>query len=177
MRGKKERGWEEKNEKRKKNRWADTWELGGRQDTNNSPALPKPKCKTCQEDQGHNHCQDDPASGAVMICGRGAHKSVFSNPLTVLLHFHAFPLLFKCLPQQSLLPYFLSYPSSEMTPSNLLSYIYGALIFNSCISYFYSFWVWSPKNPPIFHLALLLCLRTTYSHPSGAPVPPHPSRG
>jgi len=92
MRGKKERGWEEKNEKREKNRRADTWELGGRQDTKNSPALPKPKCKTCQEDQGHNHCQDDPGSGAVMICGRGAHKGVFSNPLTVLLHFHAFPL-------------------------------------------------------------------------------------
>ena len=30
---------------------------------------------------------------------------------------------------------------------------------------------------PIFHLALLVCLRTTYSHPSGAPVFPHPSRG
>ena len=33
------------------------------------------------------------------------------------------------------------------------------------------------QNPPIFHLALLLYLRTTYSHPSRAPVLLHPSRG
>lgn len=112
MRGKRERGWEEKNERRERKTGGQTrgnW--GGRSDIKNSPALPKPKGKASQEDQGHNHCQDDPARGAVLICGRGAHESVFSTPPTVLPHFHAFPLLFKCLPQQS--P---SYPISSLIP-------------------------------------------------------------
>ena len=78
MRGKRERGWEEKNERRERKTGGQTrgnW--GGRSDIKNSPALPKPKGKASQEDQGHNHCQDDPARGAVLICGRGAHHPLF----------------------------------------------------------------------------------------------------
>lgn len=127
---------------REKQEWADTWELGGRPDTKNSPVLPKPKGKTSQEDQGHNHCQDDPASGAVMICG-GVHTKLSSQTTpTVLLHFHAFLCYSSVCPNNLLLPYFLSYSSLEMTPSNLLP-ISMWLVYNSHISYFYSFWVWT----------------------------------
>lgn len=103
VRARRKGSWEEKNERREreKNRWADTWGTGEGRTQKELTSSSLSQRQDQPGGQGHNHCQDDPASGAVMICGWGAHKSVFSNPPTHLLHFHAFPLLFKCLPQQS----------------------------------------------------------------------------
>lgn len=76
--------------RRERNRWAGKWELWGRQDTNNSPAFSKPKCKSCQEDQGHDCCQDDPAIGAAMICGGGCTQGCPPKPTHCLAAFPCF---------------------------------------------------------------------------------------
>ena len=100
--------------------------------TKNSPVLPKPKCKTCHEHQGHTHCQSNPAHRAVMICGQDTHRCP-QNPPTVLLHFCALPLLLECHHSLSFFPI-----SSLIPPSSNLKfpYVSRVLIFNSYIFYF-----------------------------------------
>ena len=76
-------------------------------------------------------------------------------------------------------------PSSLFLLSSLLHltsrfpYVSRVLILNSYIFLFYFLFLLGLESleSPIFHLALLVCLRTTYSHPSRAPVLPDPSRG
>ena len=142
--------------------------------TKNSSVLPKPKCKTCHEHQGHTHCQSNPAHRAVMICGQDTHRCP-QNPPTVLLHFCALPLLLECHLTLSFFPI-----SSLIPPSSNLKFPYVSRVLISTPIFFILFVFLlglESLESPIFHLALLVCLRTTYSHPSGAPVFPHPSRG
>ena len=142
--------------------------------TKNSPVLPKPKCKTCHEHQGHNHCQGDPAHGAVMICTQDTHRCPHKPT-----HCFTISVLFLCywsVTSASLSSLFLLSSLLHLTSSFPMSLGFS---FSTPIFFILFLFLLGLEflESPIFHLALLVCLRTTYSHPSGAPVLPHPSRG
>ena len=141
---------EERENKKDGKRNGEWGKRAGKMDIKNSPALPKPKRKHCQKHQGNYHCQEDPAHGAAMFCGFGCtQRGHFkSTP------FYCISLVFLCsfewLLHQS--PFFLFLLSSlfKMNPSSnpqCPPTSAGSLLFNSpitWITYFYSFWVWSP---------------------------------
>ena len=78
--------------------------------TKNSPVLPKPKCKTCHEHQGHTHCQGHPAHRAVMICGQDTHRCPH-KPTHCFTAFLCSSFVTGVSPHLLLLPYFFSHPS------------------------------------------------------------------
>lgn len=159
MRDKKEGHWEQENlgEKEKKKRWADEWGVGKKarkMDTKNPPALPMPKCKTCQEHQGHNHCQEDPAHGAVLSCALG-HKGVISNPTPL----YCTPLLFLCYSSiclnNLLPPYFFSHLDSKMNASSNPQHLptSAGLSFSTSIFLIFIFVPWGSGVPRILHFS------------------------